>query len=440
MDAGRELFVARGYHDTRINDVVAAAGLSKGAFYRYFESKDRLVQVLGVQAIRTVSTALVDIPDGGAPTARPRTAAIRRWLRQLQRHAGRRGGDDPGLGRRRARRTPRSGPTRRPPSTGGGGGWRTSCDRGASATSTPRPSSPWRCSARSAPGSGRPPRSTPPPTSSSAASSGAEVRRSGRRDSTLAWRPGFRVARCGLTSRSHHRGGDGNVRTVVVGASSGLGRCIGIGLAQRGDQVALLARRRGRLDDAAKEAGPGTLVVECDVTDEASCRSAIAEAADGLGGIDALVYTPGIGPLAKLVDTDADTWRRVFDTNVTGAALVTAAAVPHLAESGGRRRLPVVGQRLADATLAGARLVRRQQGGPRQAGRGVAGRAPRHRLHPRDRRRLRRRRGRRHDRVQPTAGTIDLAAEVHPDLGRPQLPGRHAAWTSSASSPWCTQC
>jgi len=122
---------------------------------------------------------------------------------------------------------------------------------------------------------------------------------------------------------------------VVVGASSGLGRCIGVGLAQRGDQVALLARRRSRLDDAAKEAGPGTLVIECDVTDEASCRAAIGEAAAGLGGIDALVYTPGIGVLAKMVDTDADAWRRTFDTNVTGAALVTAAAVPHLAESSG---------------------------------------------------------------------------------------------------------
>ena len=125
------------------------------------------------------------------------------------------------------------------------------------------------------------------------------------------------------------------MRTVVVGASSGLGRCIGVGLAQRGDQVALLARRRSRLDDAAKEAGPGTLVIECDVTDEASCRAAIGEAAAGLGGIDALVYTPGIGVLAKMVDTDADAWRRTFDTNVTGAALVTAAAVPHLAESSG---------------------------------------------------------------------------------------------------------
>src|SRR3954462_12531030 len=125
------------------------------------------------------------------------------------------------------------------------------------------------------------------------------------------------------------------MRTVVVGASSGLGRCIGTGLAQRGARVALLARRRQRLDDAAAEAGPGTLAIECDVVDPKSCASAVAEAADGLGGIDALVYATGIGPLARLVDTDADTWRRVFETNVTGAALVTSAALEHLSKSGG---------------------------------------------------------------------------------------------------------
>jgi NAD(P)-dependent dehydrogenase (short-subunit alcohol dehydrogenase family) len=125
------------------------------------------------------------------------------------------------------------------------------------------------------------------------------------------------------------------VRTVVVGASSGLGRCIGIGLAQRGASVALLARRRERLEAAAREAGSGALAITCDVTDEASCRASIEEAATALGGIDALVYTPAIGPLARLVDTDADTWRRVFDTNVTGAAVVTAAAMPFLSQSAG---------------------------------------------------------------------------------------------------------
>lgn len=81
-DAGRELFLTRGYHDTRITDVVAAAGLSKGAFYRYFPSKDRLAQSLAVQAIRTVSTALADAPPAAAPDGAARTAAIRRWLRR----------------------------------------------------------------------------------------------------------------------------------------------------------------------------------------------------------------------------------------------------------------------------------------------------------------------------------------------------------------------
>jgi NAD(P)-dependent dehydrogenase (short-subunit alcohol dehydrogenase family) len=125
-------------------------------------------------------------------------------------------------------------------------------------------------------------------------------------------------------------------RTVVVGASSGLGRCIGVGLARRGHRVALLARRRERIEAAAKDAGPDAIAVECDVTDEASCRSAIAEAADALGGIDNLVYTPAVGPLVRMVDTDADTWRRIFDTNVIGAALATAAAVPHLTASAGK--------------------------------------------------------------------------------------------------------
>jgi NAD(P)-dependent dehydrogenase (short-subunit alcohol dehydrogenase family) len=125
------------------------------------------------------------------------------------------------------------------------------------------------------------------------------------------------------------------VRTVVVGASSGLGRCIGIGLAERGARVALLARRRERLEAAAREAGSGTLAIACDVTDEASCRAAVVEAATALGGIDALVYAPAIGPLARLADTDAATWRRVFDTNVTGAAVVTAAAIPYLTEAAG---------------------------------------------------------------------------------------------------------
>jgi NAD(P)-dependent dehydrogenase (short-subunit alcohol dehydrogenase family) len=125
------------------------------------------------------------------------------------------------------------------------------------------------------------------------------------------------------------------MKVVVVGASSGLGRCIGVGLGHQGERVALLARRRDRLEEAAREAGTGAVAIECDVTSEKSCRRAIDEAADALGGIDALVYAPAVGPLEPIADVSAETWRRVLDTNVVGASLITAAALPHLIETRG---------------------------------------------------------------------------------------------------------
>jgi NAD(P)-dependent dehydrogenase (short-subunit alcohol dehydrogenase family) len=125
------------------------------------------------------------------------------------------------------------------------------------------------------------------------------------------------------------------MRTVVVGASSGLGRCIGVELGRRDHQVALLARRQDRLDDAAAEAGNGAVGIPCDVTDEKSCTAAIDQAAELLGGIDGVVFTPAIGHLSRIQDVSADTWRATFDTNVIGASLVTAAALPHLLASHG---------------------------------------------------------------------------------------------------------
>ena len=47
------------------------------------------------------------------------------------------------------------------------------------------------------------------------------------------------------------------------------------------------------------------------------------------------MYASGIGPLGRIAEVDAATWRSVFDTNVIGAAVVTAAALPHLTASSG---------------------------------------------------------------------------------------------------------
>ncbi len=98
----------------------------------------------------------------------------------------------------------------------------------------------------------------------------------------------------------------------------------------------MLARRADRLEQAATEAGNGAVAVRCDVTDPVSCSNAIGAAAETFGGIDSLVFCPAISPLVRLADTDADTWRRVLDVNVVGAAMITTAAVSHLEASGGR--------------------------------------------------------------------------------------------------------
>ncbi|WIM89743.1 SDR family oxidoreductase [Candidatus Mycobacterium wuenschmannii] len=125
------------------------------------------------------------------------------------------------------------------------------------------------------------------------------------------------------------------LRIAIVGASAGLGRCIGTGLAQRGAHVALLARRYDRLVEAAKEAGNGAVAVACDVTLADTCEKAISEVIGALGGLDALVYTTGMGVLSPLRDVTAEQWAQLFATNVTGASLVTAAAAPHLAAAAG---------------------------------------------------------------------------------------------------------
>jgi AcrR family transcriptional regulator len=81
LEAGRDTFVARGYHRTRVDDIVAAAGVSHGAFYHYFESKDQFAQVIAARAIRRVAAAFADIPERSGPEGARRTA-LRRWLRR----------------------------------------------------------------------------------------------------------------------------------------------------------------------------------------------------------------------------------------------------------------------------------------------------------------------------------------------------------------------
>ena len=125
-------------------------------------------------------------------------------------------------------------------------------------------------------------------------------------------------------------------RTLVVGASSGIGRAIAIALGREGARVAVAARREERLDEIARAVPGGAAVVRCDVRDPGSCEAAVEAAVLQLGGLDALVYAAGTALLLPVAEADAQAWSEIFETNVSGASLVTRAALPHLNASRGR--------------------------------------------------------------------------------------------------------
>ena len=76
LDAGAAVLPRRGYRDTRVDDVVAAAEVSHGTFYRYFENKDDLFRVLA----ETASGRMLALLDGLDLAAPPDD--LRSWLRE----------------------------------------------------------------------------------------------------------------------------------------------------------------------------------------------------------------------------------------------------------------------------------------------------------------------------------------------------------------------
>ncbi|MGH0028641.1 MAG: SDR family oxidoreductase [Myxococcota bacterium] len=124
-------------------------------------------------------------------------------------------------------------------------------------------------------------------------------------------------------------------RLLVVGASSGVGRATGLAAARAGARVAFAARRLPELEEAASAAGNDAIAVRCDATDPQACAAAVDSTVRAFGGLDTLLFASGMSPLAMLEEASPEEWRRVLETNVVGASLVTAAALPELRRHGG---------------------------------------------------------------------------------------------------------
>jgi NAD(P)-dependent dehydrogenase (short-subunit alcohol dehydrogenase family) len=118
---------------------------------------------------------------------------------------------------------------------------------------------------------------------------------------------------------------------VVTGASRGLGRAIALALARAGANLVLIARDTAALQRVASEVeqlGQRALALPCDVTAESEVTAAAHQVRATLGAVHILVNSAGINIRKPITEFSLEEWRRVLDTNLTGAFLMCRAFVP----------------------------------------------------------------------------------------------------------------
>lgn len=118
-------------------------------------------------------------------------------------------------------------------------------------------------------------------------------------------------------------------KVLVTGGSSGIGYATAQLLRDRGAAVAICGRKADALDQSASELG--ALGIIADVSREDDVKRMVARVISDLGGFNVLINNAGFGHWAPLVDTTADDFRRVWETNVLGAMLVARESARHFA-------------------------------------------------------------------------------------------------------------
>ena len=108
---------------------------------------------------------------------------------------------------------------------------------------------------------------------------------------------------------------------VVIGATSGIGRAIALGLADAGADVVPTGRRASLVEEVARDIearGRRSLTMTTDVSDTASIQALADAAIDTFGKVDILVNAAGFTIRRPTLDVSDDEWEGILDINLTG--------------------------------------------------------------------------------------------------------------------------
>jgi NAD(P)-dependent dehydrogenase (short-subunit alcohol dehydrogenase family) len=126
-----------------------------------------------------------------------------------------------------------------------------------------------------------------------------------------------------------------DMRALITGADSGIGRAVAIAFAREGADVAIAYLNEH--DDAketerwVKEAGRKALLLPGEVQQAAHCRALVDSTISGLGGIDILVNNAAHqGSFQSIADISDAEWELTFRVNIHAMFYLVKAAVPHM--------------------------------------------------------------------------------------------------------------
>ena len=122
-----------------------------------------------------------------------------------------------------------------------------------------------------------------------------------------------------------------NAPILVTGCSSGIGRAIAIRLAEAGTPVFASARRLESIDDLA---ATGCQLLELDVTDPESRRSAVERIEAEYGAVGSLVNNAGYGQTGPFEETPLEAFRAQFETNVFAVVALCQLVLPGMRRAG----------------------------------------------------------------------------------------------------------
>jgi gluconate 5-dehydrogenase len=122
---------------------------------------------------------------------------------------------------------------------------------------------------------------------------------------------------------------------IVTGASGGLGADAARAYVEAGADVAILARRKEKLDalkDELSASGRQVLAVQCDITKEDSVKAAVEAVMEKFGKIDILLNNAGVATLGGVDTLTEEQWDNAMNTNLKGIFLMSKYVVPHMKE------------------------------------------------------------------------------------------------------------